>query len=403
VNKQEFRTILEFIRSLYPGEDPVPLHAPRFLGNEKKYLAECIDSTYVSYVGRFVSDFEDHVKTLTGAREAVAIVNGTAALQMVLQAAGVNAGDEVVTQTLTFAATAAGIRHAGAVPAFVDVDRDSLGMSPESLRSYLEANGKREADGLHNRRSGRRIAAILPMHTFGHPARIEELVDLSAEFGVQLIEDAAESLGSTYRGRHMGRFGRAAILSFNGNKPVTTGGGGMVITDDAELAVRVRHISTTAKRKHAWEFFHDEVGYNLRLPNVNAAIGCAQMEYFESTIRNKRETAELYGAFFDSIGLPFVREGSESRANYWLNAVVFKDRAEREDFLELSNRSGVQTRPVWTLMHRLPPYASCPRGQVPNAEWLEDRIVNIPSSVRTGGPVRRHREDAPLPLQRLRG
>jgi len=374
--------ILRFIRSLYPGEEPVPLHAPRFLGNEKKYLGECVDSTFVSYVGRFVTDFEEQVKRLTGARFAVAMVNGTAALHMALAAAGVEPGDEVLTQVLTFAATAAGIKHAGAEPAFVDVDRETLGMSPESLEAYLSRNAETRGGRLFDKASGRRIAAVMPMHTFGHPARIGEILRVAGRYGVQVVEDAAESLGSLFEGKHTGLFGRAAILSFNGNKPVTTGGGGMVISDDEELAERARYISTTAKRKHRWEFFHDEVGYNLRLPNVNAALGCAQMEYFDRILESKRDTAVRYRDFFGSIGLPFVVEPAGARANYWLNAIVLRDRSEREEFLAYSNDNGVQTRPIWTLMSKLPPYAKCPRGPAPNAEWLEDRVVNIPSSVR---------------------
>ncbi|MBV5327881.1 MAG: LegC family aminotransferase [Chlorobium sp.] len=374
--------VLEFIRSLYPNETPVPLHAPRFLGNEKKYLAECVDTTYVSYVGKFVTDFEEHIKRVTGARHAIAMVNGTAALHMVLVAAGVQPDDLVITQALTFAATAAGIKHAGAEPAFVDVDRDTLGMSPDSLLSFLFEHAERKANVLIDKATGRRIAAVVPMHTFGHPARIDRITTICGEYGVQLIEDAAESLGSMYKGTHTGLFGRGAILSFNGNKPVTTGGGGMVITNDDALAERARYISTTAKRKNRWEFFHDEVGYNLRLPNVNAAIGCAQMEYFDRIIDNKRETAAKYKRFFDSEGMSFFTEPDGARSNYWLNVIVLENRAEREAFLEYSNDNGVQTRPIWTLMNKLPPYAGCLRTVLPNAEWLEDRVVNIPSSVR---------------------
>ena len=382
MDMKKFEYILEFIRSLYPNEVPVPLHAPRFLGNEKKYLAECIDTTYVSYVGRFVSDFEEHIKHITGATNAIAMVNGTAALQIVLQAADVKPGEEVITQALTFAATAAGIKHAGAEPAFVDVDIDTLGMSPGSLRAYLEKNCEHRSDGIYDKKNNRRVAAIMPMHTFGHPARIDEIASICEEYGIQLIEDAAESIGSMYNGKHTGLFGRAAILSFNGNKPVTTGGGGMIITNDEVLAERARYISTTAKRKHRWEFYHTEAGYNLRLPNVNAAIGCAQMEYFNKTLENKRETAIKYKNYFDSIGVPFVIEPSRARSNYWLNAIIMENREEREAFLAYSNDNGVQTRPIWILMHKLPPYEKCARSELPNAEWLEDRVVNIPSSVR---------------------
>jgi len=382
MNKSRQKEILQFISNLYSSDNPVPLHAPRFLGNEKKYLNECIDSTFVSYVGQFVTDFENHICQVTGAKHAVAMVNGTAALHMSLLAAGVKPGDEVITQALTFAATAAGIKHAGAEPSFVDVDKDTLGMSPESLKAYLETYAIRKVDGIYNKANVRKISAVLPMHTFGHPVRLNEILSICGEYGIQVIEDSAESLGSLYDGRHTGVFGTVGILSFNGNKPVTTGGGGMVITNDDRIAERVRYISTTAKRIHRWEFFHDEVGYNLRLPNVNAAIGCAQMEYFDKTIANKRETAMQYKAFFDSIGIPFVTEPKLCRSNYWLNAIVLKDRGEREEFLQYTNDNGVQTRPIWTIMSKLPPYERCSRVAVPNSEWLEDRVVNIPSGVR---------------------
>jgi perosamine synthetase len=373
---------LAFIRFLYAKDDPVPLHAPRFLGNEKKYLAECIDSTFVSYVGKFVTDFEESIKRLTGAGFAVAMVNGTAALHMALVASGVRPGDAVLTQALTFAATAAGIKHAGAEPCFVDVDRETLGMSPEALKEYLSLRAASRPDGAYDKVTGRRIAAIVPMHTFGHPARIDEILAVAADYGIQVIEDAAEAIGTTYKDKAAGRYGRAAILSFNGNKPVTTGGGGMLITDDESLAEKARHISTTAKRKHRWEFVHDEVGYNLRMPNVNAAIGCAQMEYFGRILANKRETAGLYEEFFPSVGVRFFAEPKDARSIYWLNAIILADRQEREFFLKYSNDRGVQTRPAWMLMTELPPYAGCARGPVPNSEWLEDRIVNIPSGVR---------------------
>jgi perosamine synthetase len=310
------------------------------------------------------------------------MVNGTAALHMALLGCGVDAGEAVITQVLTFAATAAGIKHAGAEPIFIDVDRETLGMTSEALSEYLSRNTKSRSGGLFDKTSGRRIAAIVPMHTFGHPARIDEIMRIANEYAIPVVEDAAESLGSSYKGMHTGRFGRAAILSFNGNKPVTTGGGGMVITDDEMLAERVRHISTTAKRKHRWEFFHDDVGYNLRLPNVNAALGCAQMEYFDRILANKRETAERYKKFFGALGTPLITEPAESVSNYWLNAIVLDDRQAREEFLLYSNDNDVQTRPIWILMNKLPPYERCACGLVPNAEWLEDRVVNIPSSVR---------------------
>jgi aminotransferase in exopolysaccharide biosynthesis len=382
MNENLTKETIEFIKTLYPGEYPVPLHAPRFLGKEKENLAECIDSTYVSYVGRFVTEFEEKIKLRTGAAHAVAIVNGTAALHMTLLAMGLKPGDEIITQDLTFAATAAAIRHANAEPAFVDVDRETFGMSPDSLRAYLRANASSDPAGCHDRKTGLHIGAVIPMHTFGHPARIDEIAAICGEYGIPLVEDAAESLGSSYKGRHTGRFGAAAILSFNGNKTITTGGGGMVITDDQRLAERVRYLSTTAKRKHPWEFYHDEVGYNLRLPNVNAAIGCAQMEYLDEILANKRETAETYRAFFRDRGVQFLSEPSGARSNYWLNVLLTDSRQERDAFLERSNGEGVQTRPVWTLMHKLPPYKACARSDLANAEWIEDRAINIPSSYR---------------------
>lgn len=374
--------LVSFIRNLYPNESPVPLHAPRFLGNEKQYLGECIDSTYVSYVGPFVSRFEDLIKELTGSQYAIAMVNGTAALQMALISCGLKPGDEVITQALTFAATANGIRHAGAEPVFVDVDLDTLGMSPEALRMFLESNSERRSDGCYDKRTGRRIFGVLPMHTFGFCARIEAIGSICAEWDLTLIEDSAESLGSFVGSRHTGTFGRAAILSFNGNKPVTTGGGGMLLTDDEVVAQKARHISTTAKRKHRWEFFHDELGWNLRMPNINAAVGCAQMERIAGTLHNKRETARLYADWGVKNGFAFVQELPETSANYWLNAIVLADRVERDEFLRYSNDSGIQTRPIWVLMNRLPMYQDCFRGPLANSEWLEDRVVNLPSSIR---------------------
>ncbi len=373
---------LDFIRSLYPDETPVPLHAPRFLGNEKKYLCECIDTTFVSYVGKFVTDFENHIKTLTGCKHAIAVVNGTAALQLAFTIYGITDGDLVLTQALTFAATASSIKQSGAMPVFIDVDRDSLGLSPEKLRKYLEVNAVKKGDLLLDRETGRRYSAIVPMHTFGHPAEIDEIVKIAEEYKIPLIEDAAESLGSYYRKKHTGTFGNIGIFSFNGNKPVTTGGGGMLITDDDELAAKARHLSTTAKVSHKWNFFHDEVGFNLRMPNINAAVGCAQIERFDDIINNKRYTASLYSDFFDSIDVSFISESPRCKANYWLNSILLENLKERDTFLEFSNSNGVQTRPAWTLMHKLPPYSHCPRGELDVSLWLEERLINIPSSYR---------------------
>ena len=374
--------IVVYIKSLYPKNNPALLHCPEFLGNERKYLAECIDTKYVSYVGRFVADMENKIKEITGSKYAVALVNGTAALHMLLLAVGVKPGDEIVTQSLSFAATAAAIVHAGGTPVFVDVERETLGMSPESLKNFLLENAEIKGCACINKKTGKPIKAVIPMHTFGHPARIDEIQKICDEYTLLLIEDAAESLGSFYQGRHTGTFGKAGILSFNGNKLVTTGGGGMLIADDEAIANRVRYLSTTAKRPHRWEFYHDEAGYNLRMPSVNAAIGLAQLEYFDSILANKRETACLYQRFFDSIHVPFITEPENTKSNYWLNAILFNNKKQRDEFLEYSNDNGVQSRPAWTLLHKLPPYQHCPRTDTPNAEYFEDCLVNIPSGVR---------------------
>jgi len=381
-NKITFQEIVGFIKSLYPNDNPIPLHAPRFLGREKEYLTKCIDTTFVSYVGQFVNDFEEHIKRLTGAKHAIAIVNGTCALKLLLIAAGVKPGDEIITQAISFVATAAAIKHAGAEPIFIDVEEETLGMSPDSLRFFLKKNAVIKNKILINKKTGNRIFAVIPMHTFGHPVRIDEIANICLEYNILLIEDAAESLGSYYKNKHTGTFGKAAILSFNGNKIVTTGGGGMVISDDQELIDRARHLSTTAKKKHPWEFYHDMVGYNYRLPNINAAIGCAQMEYIEKTLKNKKETAALYKSYFSQSKYIFIKEPEDSCSNYWLNGIIFKNKEERDEFLEFSNANGVQTRPVWKLIPFLPPYKSCYLEKIPVSKILESRIVNLPSSIR---------------------
>lgn len=379
-NKEE---IISYIKSLYPEMEPVLLHCPQFLGNEKKYLNECIDTKFVSYVSHFVTDMEEQVKKLTGANYAVAMVNGTEALHIAIVSAGISPGEEIITQSLTFAATSAAIVHSGALPVYIDVDKDTMGMSPVALKKYLESNTEQKNGKCYNKKSGKIISACIPMHTFGHPCRIDEIAILCKEYNIILIEDSAESIGSTYKGKHTGTFGKVGIVSFNGNKCVTTGAGGMLITDDEAVAARAKYISTTAKRPSKWEFFHTEAGYNLRMPGTCAAIGAAQLEYFDKTLENKRETAVLYQQFFAERGIECIKEPDNARSNYWLNAIVLKDRVEREEFLEYANANGVQCRPIWTLMHKMPPYENYERTELPNSEWLEDRIVNIPSSVRT--------------------
>ncbi|MCX5831429.1 MAG: LegC family aminotransferase [Deltaproteobacteria bacterium] len=378
-----FEKIVSFIKSLYPTENPVPLHAPRFLGNEKKYLIDCIDTTYVSYVGQYVIRFEDEVRQLTGAKYVIAVSTGTAALHVALLLAEVAPGDEVITQPLTFIATANAISYCSAQPVFVDVERVTLGLDPEKLNDFLTNNGILNSDGrCYNKTTGRKIAACLPMHTFGHPVRINEIIEICQKYHIPVIEDAAEALGSFYKGQHTGTFGDIGILSFNGNKPVTTGGGGMIITDDETLATKAKHLTTTAKKPHPWEFIHDAVGYNYRMPNINAAVGCAQMECFAGALENKRATAQMYNQFFQEIGISFIVEPAHARSNYWLNTIVLKDRQERDEFLAYATGKGTQARPVWTLMSNLPMYRHCQCTSLDNAQWLEDRLVNIPSSVR---------------------
>jgi perosamine synthetase len=376
------QVVIEFIRGLYKTEKFIPLHEPRFFGNEKKYLSECIDSTFVSSVGKFVEQFESMICEFTGVRYAVATVNGTAALHIALKLVGVDSGDEVITQPLSFIATCNAISYCNAKPVFVDVDLDSMGMSPESLRNFLNLNTRQESGKCINTTTGKKIAAVVPMHTFGLPCRVEEIEQICQEFNIPLVEDAAESLGSHFNGKHTGTFGKVGTLSFNGNKTITTGGGGMIITNDADLAKRAKHITTTAKIIHPYEFIHDEVAYNYRLPNINAALGCAQMESLSSQLKSKREIASEYGDFFSGTNLQFTKEIDGGHSNYWLNAIVLEDRAQRDLFLKNLNNAGVMSRPIWCLMNKLQMYSNCQAANLSHAIWLEDRVVNIPSSAR---------------------
>ena len=385
MNYAQFPEIVEFIKGLYPGEEPVPLHAPRFLGNEKKYLADCIDTTFVSYVGAYVTRFEEMTAAYTGVKKAVAMVNGTAALLMGLMALGVEEDDEIITQPLTFVATCNAIRHARAWPLFLDVEKEGLGLCPKALADFLHSNTRRDSAGaLRNKLTGRRIGACLPMHTFGQLSFIDEIAALCDEFGIPLLEDSAEALGSFVNGRHAGSIGKAGILSYNGNKPVTCGGGGMLITNDEEVAAKARHLSTTAKKAHPYLFNHDEVGFNLRLPNLNAAVGCAQMESFPVVRENKRELAQIYSAYFSGLGIDTIAERPGTEANYWLNGIFAESRENRDAFLQYAAEHKIQARPAWTLMPDLPMYKDCASGPIPNARWLEERIVCLPSSFRFG-------------------
>jgi perosamine synthetase len=380
-----FEQAIDFIRSRFDSAESIYLHEPCFFGREKEYLNDCIDSTFVSSVGKYVDRFEQDLAAYTGAKYAIATVNGTAALHAALVLAEVTAGDEVITQPLTFIATVNAIKYCGAEPCFVDVDRDTMGLSPDALRSFLEESAVLE-DGLcKNRATGRVIRAVVAMHTFGHPARMDEIVAICEEYQLVVVEDAAESLGSRYKDQHTGTFGQMGVFSFNGNKTITCGGGGAIVTDDEVLARRAKHITTTAKVPHQWEYAHDCVGFNYRMPNLNAALACAQLEQIEVVLESKRALAKEYAAFFESIGVSFVQEPTQAHSNYWLNALVFEDREQRDQFLQETNSQGVMTRPVWKLMHHLDLYANAQRGDLSVAEWLESRLVNIPSSVRIDG------------------
>ncbi|MDG6348300.1 LegC family aminotransferase [Luteimonas sp. 8-5] len=379
-NETLYDTVLDAVSRLH-GVPPTPLHRPVFRGREKQLLAECIDSNFVSSVGAMVSEFEEAVARFVGARFAVATVNGTAALHVALMLAGVQRGDEVLSQALTFIATCNALAYTGAHPVFVDVDKDTLGMSPDALRRFLEANVRVREGVAWNIATGRRISACVPMHTFGFPARIAEISQICADYSIPLVEDAAESLGSWVGERHTGTFGRLATLSFNGNKIITTGGGGMIVTDDEVLARRAKHLTTTAKVPHLYEFVHDEVGYNYRLPNLNAALGCAQMEKLSTMLVVKADIANGYREMLAASGLTVVDGLPGTTPNYWLNAVLFGSLRERDEFLEYSNSKGVMARPVWRLMSRLPMYSGCQNDGLENSKWLEERVVNLPSSV----------------------
>ena len=383
----EYDLILRMIRDRFgAGEgDFVPLHAPTFSGNEKKYLDECIDSTFVSSVGAFVDRFERDIAEYTGARRAVVCVSGTNALHMALMLASVERDDEVLTQSLSFIATCNAISYIGAHPVFIDVDYDTMGLSPAALREWLEKHTVKDAGNvLRNKSTGRRVKSVVPMHTFGHPCRIDEIASICDEYCLELVEDAAESIGSFYKGKHTGTFGRIGAISFNGNKTITTGGGGMLLFNDEKLADLAKHLTTQAKVPSRWEFIHDHIGYNYRMPNINAALGCAQLEEISGFLASKRKTAEIYREFFASEpgGIKFMAEPTESVSNYWLNAIAFPTREERDRFLQYSNDHGVMTRPIWELMWHLPMFEHCERDSQTNTVLLADTIVNLPSSVK---------------------
>ncbi|MBD63295.1 MAG: aminotransferase DegT [Gammaproteobacteria bacterium] len=376
-------SFIKYSRELF-GEGSIPLHRPVFEGNEREYLIDCIDSNFVSSVGVKVADFEDRVANFTGSKHAIATVNGTAALHIAFLLAGVKPGDEVISQALTFIATCNAISYAGAKPVFVDVDVDTMGLSPTSLQRFLESSVKKTSNGTFNKLSGKRISACVPMHTFGFPCRIKEIAEICDDWDIALIEDAAESLGSYVASRHTGVFSSMATLSFNGNKVITTGGGGMIITDDSDLAYQAKHITTTSKIPHPYEFVHDEIGYNYRMPNLNAALGCAQMERLDEFLTIKAKLANQWGTFFDKNDVKFVRALDGDKANHWLNTIVLKSKKDRDKFLNVTNDNGIMTRPIWTLMSKLSMFKDCQSDGLENSLWLEDRVVNVPSSVPDG-------------------
>jgi perosamine synthetase len=362
------------------GDNFIPLHRPIFNGNERKYLVDCIDSNFVSSVGAKVNEFEEKIAEFTGSKYAIATVNGTAALHIAIELAGVESGDEVITQALTFIATCNAISYTGAKPVFVDVDIDSMGLSPKALKNFLEKNAEKRVGGTFNKVSGKRISACVPMHTFGFPCRISKIAEICKNWDIPLIEDAAESLGSFVGKKHTGNFALMATLSFNGNKVITTGGGGMIITDNAELAKRAKHITTTSKVPHPFEFMHNEVGYNYRMPNLNAALGCAQIECLNDFLIAKKKLANEWSIFFDEMSIDFVMAIEGNKANHWLNTIILNSRVERDYFLKYTNDNHVMTRPAWMLMSKLPMFNMCQTDGLRNSLWLEDRLVNIPSS-----------------------
>jgi perosamine synthetase len=363
-------------------EGPVPLHTPRFDGNESAYLQECLDTTMVSSVGPFVDRFERLAAEACGVTHGVATVNGTAALHLALLGAGVRPGDLVLCPALTFAATANAIRHCGATPLFLDSDRATLGLSAQVLRRFLDGQCRRDKDAVRHRDSGRRLGAVVPVHIFGHPIDLDPFMELCRDWGLATVEDATEALGSRYKDRPCGAIAGLGVLSFNGNKIITTGGGGMIVTDDPLLAARLKHLSTTAKKPHAWDFDHDEVGFNYRLPNINAALGCAQIEGLAGLVRRKRRIANDYARLATGLpGIEFQGEAEFARSNYWLCAFLLPDGASRDAFLEDSNRRGIQTRPCWKLMPDTGAHAGSPVADgLPVARDIAARLVNVPSS-----------------------
>ena len=375
------QNIVNFIHKIYDTNEFIPLHEPKFIGNEKKYLSECIDSTFVSSVGKFVNKFEDEFASYIGSKYAIATVNGTSALHISLLLAGVTLNDEVITQALTFVATANAISYTGAKPIFLDVDLDTLGLSPHAIKKFLENNCEIKNKKCVNKTTGKIIKACVPMHTFGHPCKIDEIKNICDAWHVKIIEDSAESLGSFYKKKHTGTFGKLGIFSFNGNKIITSGGGGVIVTDDEKLAKKAKHLTTTAKVPHPYEYKHDEIAYNYRMPNLNAALLCAQLENLEDFINSKRVLACEYEKFFSKIDdIKFIKEPVHAKSNYWLNALLLKTKKDKDLFLKWTNKEGIMTRPAWKLLSDLKMFKNFQKDELKNSKYLQDRIVNIPSS-----------------------
>ena len=373
--------IVDFIKHTFNTNKFITLHEPRFNGNERKYLNDCIDSTFVSSVGKYVDTFEKEFAKTVGSKYAIATVNGTAALHISLILADVKKDDEVITQPLTFIATCNAISYIGAKPIFIDVDLDTMGLSPDALKDVLEKNCEVVDNKCVNKTTKKTIKACVPMHTFGHSCRIDEIKDICDTWNITLVEDAAESLGSYYKEKHTGTFGKVAAFSFNGNKIITSGGGGVIVTDDEVLAKRAKHITTTAKIPHPYEYVHDEIGFNYRMPNINAALLVAQLEQLNDFLTAKRKLALKYKEFFSKNDITFIEEAKNSKSNYWLQAILLKDKKQRDEFLEFTNKKGVMTRPIWKLMNELEMFKDCQKNDLKNSKYLEERVVNIPSSV----------------------
>ncbi len=377
------QNIIDFIQDTFSTKEFIPLHEPRFIGNEKKYLNDCIDSTFVSSVGKYVDTFEKEFAKKVGSKYAIATVNGTSALHISLLLADVKSDDEVITQPLTFIATCNAISYIGAKPVFVDVDMDTMGLSPRSLEEFLEKNCELVDNTCINKSTQKIIKACVPMHTFGHACRIDEIKEVCDKWNITLVEDAAESLGSYYKEKHTGTFGKLGAFSFNGNKIITSGGGGVIVTDDERLARRAKHLTTTAKIPHKWEYVHDEIGYNYRMPNLNAALLVAQLEKLDEFLESKRELALKYEEFFSEVDdIDFIKEPKNSKSNYWLQSIIVKDVQNRDEFLDFTNKNGIMTRPIWKLMNELEMFKDCQCSSLDNSKYLEQRVVNIPSSVR---------------------